>query len=125
MNAPLKWHKSSYSSDGGGNCLEVAFEWHKSSYSAGDGGDCVEVGADWHKSSYSDDSGGHCVEVAADWQKSNYCDGSGGDCLEVARRPNRAPVHIRDSKNPTGPTLTLNPSTWSSFLGHVKVHIPV
>ncbi|MEV4922563.1 DUF397 domain-containing protein [Streptomyces roseoverticillatus] len=64
------------------------------------------------------------------WRKSSYSAGDGGDCVEVARRPNRAPVHIRDvhirdSKNPTGPTLTVGYSTWSSFLGHVKAHIPV
>lgn len=37
------WFKSSYSSGGGGECVEVA--WRKSSYSTGDGGECVEVGA--------------------------------------------------------------------------------
>ncbi|MEW2496202.1 DUF397 domain-containing protein [Streptomyces nodosus] len=40
------WHKSSYSSGSGGNCLEVAC-WRKSTYSGGDGGDCLEV-ADGH-----------------------------------------------------------------------------
>ncbi|WP_329380266.1 DUF397 domain-containing protein [Streptomyces sp. NBC_01716] len=39
----LTWFKSSYSSDGGDNCLEVA--WSKSSYSSGDGDNCVEVAA--------------------------------------------------------------------------------
>ncbi|MET9418881.1 DUF397 domain-containing protein [Streptomyces klenkii] len=79
----------------------------------------------WRKSSYSDGSGGDCVEVAADWHKSSHSDPSGGNCVEVARRPYQAPVHIRDSKNPTGPTFTVDPTTWSSFLGHVKAHIPV
>ncbi|MFI6002288.1 DUF397 domain-containing protein [Streptomyces sp. NPDC051366] len=41
----LRWFKSSYSDDGGGNCIEVAYNWHKSSYSDGGGGDCVEVAA--------------------------------------------------------------------------------
>lgn len=39
----LSWYKSSYSSSGDGDCLEVALSWHKSSYSSGDGDDCVEV----------------------------------------------------------------------------------
>ncbi|MEU9303942.1 DUF397 domain-containing protein [Streptomyces sp. NPDC048269] len=39
----LKWFKSSYSGDEGGQCLEVAAAWHKSSYSDTDGGQCVEV----------------------------------------------------------------------------------
>ncbi|MFI6150224.1 DUF397 domain-containing protein [Streptomyces sp. NPDC051109] len=43
MSTPLKWFKSSYSSDEGGQCLEVAYAWRKSSRSASDGGDCVEV----------------------------------------------------------------------------------
>ncbi|MGR3932814.1 DUF397 domain-containing protein [Streptomyces sp. BRA346] len=38
--------------------------WFKSSYSDNTGGDCVEVALDWHKSSYSDSGGGECVEVA-------------------------------------------------------------
>ncbi|MFF0218495.1 DUF397 domain-containing protein [Streptomyces vinaceus] len=43
MSTPLKWFKSSYSSDEGGQCLEVAYAWHKSSYSGSEGGACVEV----------------------------------------------------------------------------------
>ncbi|GHF41068.1 DUF397 domain-containing protein [Streptomyces sp. JUS-F4] len=42
-SAALHWFKSSYSSDQGGNCIEVAYHWRKSSYSNGDGGACVEV----------------------------------------------------------------------------------
>ncbi|WP_203182653.1 DUF397 domain-containing protein [Streptomyces pratensis] len=41
----LSWFKSSYSSDQGGACLEVAYAWRKSSYSSDQGGDCVEVSA--------------------------------------------------------------------------------
>ncbi|GAA3978174.1 DUF397 domain-containing protein [Thermobifida alba] len=37
------WHKSSYSNDTGGACVEVAVRWHKSSYSGGNAGACVEV----------------------------------------------------------------------------------
>ena len=39
----LAWFKSSYSSSGDGDCVEVALSWHKSSYSSGGDGDCVEV----------------------------------------------------------------------------------
>ncbi|MEV8336372.1 DUF397 domain-containing protein [Streptomyces niveus] len=42
----LEWFKSSYSGDGGDNCLEVA--WEKSSYSGSDGDNCVEVAAQPH-----------------------------------------------------------------------------
>ncbi|MGW0963899.1 DUF397 domain-containing protein [Streptomyces gelaticus] len=41
----LAWFKSSYSSDQGGACVEVAYDWRKSSYSGSQGGDCVEVAA--------------------------------------------------------------------------------
>ena len=93
MNGALEWFKSSYSGDEGGNCLEVAYAWRKSSYSGSDGGDCVEVAYAWRKSSYSGSEGGACVEVAA--------------CP--------AAVHVRDSKDPDGPLLTLTPAAWSAF----------
>ncbi|WP_155056111.1 DUF397 domain-containing protein [Streptomyces blattellae] len=39
----LTWFKSSYSSGGDGDCVEVALAWRKSSYSSSASGDCVEV----------------------------------------------------------------------------------
>lgn len=39
----LSWFKSSYSSGGGGECVEAAYTWRKSSYSDGEGGQCLEV----------------------------------------------------------------------------------
>ncbi|MEU5456132.1 DUF397 domain-containing protein [Streptomyces globisporus] len=45
MSSTLRWFKSSYSSESGGNCIEVAFDWRTSSYSNASGGDCVEVSA--------------------------------------------------------------------------------
>ncbi|MDO0935478.1 DUF397 domain-containing protein [Streptomyces sp. DG2A-72] len=69
---------------------------------------------DWFKSSYSGGEGGECLEVAYTWRKSTYSSGEGGECLEVATCPHT--IHIRDSKNPTGPHLTLSPTTWSAFL---------
>ncbi|WP_037912122.1 DUF397 domain-containing protein [Actinacidiphila yeochonensis] len=45
MTGTLKWFKSSYSSQTGGNCIEVAYDWRKSSHSTEQGGDCVEVAA--------------------------------------------------------------------------------
>ncbi|MEU9110508.1 DUF397 domain-containing protein [Streptomyces sp. NPDC048483] len=39
----LAWFKSSYSSSGDGDCVEVALSWHKSSYSSASGDDCVEI----------------------------------------------------------------------------------
>ncbi|MDQ0908478.1 hypothetical protein QFZ22_004463 [Streptomyces canus] len=48
------------------------------------------------------------------WFKSSYSGGEGGECLEVAVTPHT--IHLRDSKHPTSPHLTLSPTAWSAFL---------
>ncbi|MFE4174455.1 DUF397 domain-containing protein [Streptomyces sp. NPDC056909] len=52
------------------------------------------------------------------WRKSSYSGGSNGDCLEVADGYVNVPV--RDSKNPTGPTLLFQTADWASFIESVK-----
>lgn len=89
--------------------------WFTSSYSGGEGGDCVEVALDWRKSSYSGAEGGQCVEVAMDWCKSSYSGALGGDCVEIAACPDT--VHVRDSKDTTGPILTFTSDEWAAFVG--------
>jgi len=42
-NLEWRWRKSSYSGNGGSNCVEVGAVWRKSSYSGNGGADCVEV----------------------------------------------------------------------------------
>ncbi|MER6302145.1 DUF397 domain-containing protein [Kitasatospora sp. NPDC001539] len=74
----------------------------------------MSAGADWFKSSYSNDEGGACVEVAVSWAKSSYSGTEGGACVEVAACP--AAVHVRDSKDKAGPTLTFSPEAWSAFV---------
>ncbi|WP_405912549.1 DUF397 domain-containing protein [Streptomyces sp. NBC_00963] len=73
----------------------------------------------WFKSSYSNNEGGECLEVSYDWRKSSYSGNEGGNCVEVATHP-RA-VHIRDSKVPEGPTFTVAPATWTTFLEQLPV----
>ncbi|WP_330478722.1 DUF397 domain-containing protein [Streptomyces platensis] len=68
----------------------------------------------WFKSSYSSDEGGDCLEVAYEWRKSSHSASEGGNCLEVATCPHA--IHIRDSKSPDGPILTLSAAAWSAFL---------
>ncbi|MFE0510962.1 DUF397 domain-containing protein [Streptomyces sp. NPDC058964] len=53
-------------------------------------------------------------DTALEWFKSSYSSGEGGACLEVALQP--AIIHIRDSKTPTTPHLTVSPSAWTAFL---------
>ncbi|MFD5792602.1 DUF397 domain-containing protein [Streptomyces diastatochromogenes] len=48
------------------------------------------------------------------WFKSSYSSGSSGDCIEVATCPTT--IHVRDSKNTTGPQLALTPASWTEFL---------
>lgn len=71
-------------------------------------------GLTWFKSSYSDGEGGECLEVAYTWRKSTYSGGEGGECLEVAVCPRT--IHVRDSKNPDGPRLSLATGAWAEFL---------
>jgi hypothetical protein len=49
------------------------------------------------------------------WFKSSYSSSGDGDCVEVAA-PLPHTIHIRDSKNPTGPLLTLSPAAWAEFV---------
>ncbi|MBV7699225.1 DUF397 domain-containing protein [Streptomyces sp. TRM70350] len=51
------------------------------------------------------------------WFKSSYSGSEGGNCLEVATHPTA--VHIRDSKDPGGPVLSVSPDTWRTFLGRL------
>ncbi|WP_416974356.1 DUF397 domain-containing protein [Streptomyces sp. 4F14] len=45
--------------------------------------------------------------------KSSYSTAS-NDCVEVARNIPHT-IAVRDSKSPTGPLLTLTPTTWRTF----------
>jgi hypothetical protein len=54
------------------------------------------------------------------WIKSSYS-GSSGSCVELL--PTAPAVAVRDSKNPTGPTLLFAAPTWRRFLATTK-HTP-
>ncbi len=64
----------------------------------------------WHTSSYSN-GGAACVEVG--WRTSSYS-GTNGGCVEVAPAPDA--VLVRDSKDRTGPALTVPTPAWQTFL---------
>ncbi|MFF7376350.1 DUF397 domain-containing protein [Streptomyces massasporeus] len=78
----------------------------------------LPAGTQWRKSSYSSDQGGECVECAPigtlAWRKSTYSGDQGGNCVEIAEVP--CTVAIRDSKTPAGPTLTLDPAAFTTFI---------
>ncbi|MFG2114581.1 DUF397 domain-containing protein [Streptomyces sp. NPDC048718] len=52
------------------------------------------------------------------WRKSSYSNADGGNCLEVSDGLPLVPV--RDSKNPTGPTLVFPARVWGTFVDGVK-----
>ncbi|MFE9995672.1 DUF397 domain-containing protein [Streptomyces avermitilis] len=53
------------------------------------------------------------------WFKSSHSDSSNSsECVEIATTP--AAIHIRDSKTPHTPHLTLTPATWTGFLAYVS-----
>jgi hypothetical protein len=51
------------------------------------------------------------------WRKSTYSN-SNSNCIEIASRPGIAAV--RDSKDATGPRLSVPASTWRAFTHRVK-----
>lgn len=55
------------------------------------------------------------VSPTSAWFKSSYSSsGDGNDCVEIATAPGS--VHVRDSKAPDGPRLTLTRAAWSRFV---------
>ncbi|HEX5496902.1 MAG TPA: DUF397 domain-containing protein [Mycobacteriales bacterium] len=52
------------------------------------------------------------------WIKARASNGNGGNCVELRRHG--AQVEIRDSKNPTGPTLHFTPTEFATFLTTAK-----
>ncbi|WP_399116815.1 DUF397 domain-containing protein [Streptomyces sp. KO7888] len=55
------------------------------------------------------------IPTTIQWRKSSYSGDQGGECLEVAETPH-ATVAVRDSKTPAGPTLTLAPAVFTTFV---------
>lgn len=58
-------------------------------------------------------------QVAPRWRKSSHSGNGGADCVEVARNLPGV-VAVRDSKDPHGSVLTLEPAQWWGFIADVK-----
>ncbi|MFJ8687328.1 DUF397 domain-containing protein [Micromonospora wenchangensis] len=56
------------------------------------------------------------------WRKSTRSN-NGGDCVEVADNLPGV-VGLRDSKDPSGPTLAFAPRAWTRFLASIKQQPP-
>ena len=55
----------------------------------------------------------------AEWRKSSRSGDNGGACVEVACNLPGI-VAVRDSKDPGGPVLTVEPAWWRDFIAVVK-----
>jgi hypothetical protein len=103
MSHEPQFFTSSYCTSG--QCVEIGFE--TSSYCGTS--NCVEVG--FRKATAS--AAGNCVEVA--FHKATASGTSG--CVEVAScQCNETTVYVRDSKNKTGPVLSFDRDSWTTFL---------
>ncbi|WP_405939376.1 DUF397 domain-containing protein [Streptomyces sp. NBC_00726] len=49
------------------------------------------------------------------WFKSSYSGTEGGQCIEVATSTEA--VHVRDSKDATGPVLQVSQHAWTGLVG--------
>jgi hypothetical protein len=58
-------------------------------------------------------------QIEPRWRKSSYSGNGGGDCVEVARNLPGI-VGVRDSKDPHGPVLFVEPGRWRDFIAGVK-----
>ena len=54
----------------------------------------------------------------ARWRTSSHSSGN-GECVQVATIPGGI-IAVRDSKNPTGPSLSISAWAWDSFLRSTK-----
>jgi len=57
------------------------------------------------------------IPLTRPWRKSSHS-GGGNDCIEVAQ--SGAACLVRDSKNPDGTRLAVEPQAWAAFLSHVR-----
>jgi len=58
------------------------------------------------------------------WRKSSFS-GNGGDCVEVGTHAAASRVLVRDTRDRTGPVLTLTSSAWRKFTNRVKRSLEV
>jgi hypothetical protein len=52
------------------------------------------------------------------WFKSSHSGSEGGACVEIAVAPGT--VHVRDSKDKTGPQLAFGPTAWADFIAFAQ-----
>lgn len=55
--------------------------------------------------------------TAADWRKSSYCTSS-SSCVEISQSPSG--TAMRDTKDPDGPQLSFDTTSWAQFVTGVR-----
>ena len=55
--------------------------------------------------------------MESNWRTSSYSGSNGGECVEVATAN---AVLVRDTTDPTGPTLAFPATAWSAFTAALK-----
>ncbi|MCD9875261.1 DUF397 domain-containing protein [Streptomyces guryensis] len=62
------------------------------------------------------------TNAGAHWFKSSYSDGAGNNCIEVAdlTATAHAGIAIRDSKDPHGPALLIDPAPYMAFIQGIR-----
>jgi hypothetical protein len=73
------------------------------------------IGKGYKKSTRSGPWTDNCVEV--EYTKSTHS-GNDGACVEM--HEHQGEIHVRDSKDKTGPFLTFTPDEWRAFINGVK-----
>lgn len=59
------------------------------------------------------------MEKEVTWRKSTRSGPNGDECIEIANLQDGGTA-VRDSKNPTGPVLTVSPAQWGAFEAAVR-----
>ncbi|WP_371647510.1 DUF397 domain-containing protein [Streptomyces mirabilis] len=57
----------------------------------------------------------NAILTAVQWRKSSYSGDQGGQCIEITETLDTT-IAVRDSKNPTGPILTIAPAAFATFV---------
>jgi hypothetical protein len=126
-----------YAANSPSTALAPESAWHKSSYSRQNNGDCVEIAAlpngeiairdskhtsgpalrvppqAW--SAFVSFASSTALAPPSAWHTSSYSGPNNGTCVEVAALPT-GEVGIRDSKDTSGPALRVPPAAWTAFL---------
>lgn len=59
------------------------------------------------------------MEPVTEWRKASRSTANGGACVEVARL-STSRISVRDSKDPEGDAIDIEPDRWGAFVARLK-----